>query len=131
MENYQTHLFLASPPQTWASLGEDRGASAHFHHHHHGGDVVVDSNGREVKQAVVELGVGANNYCYHGDKYCLGDESRASIEAKSGTKKGGDHKGKRRHKFAFQTRSHVDVLDDGYRWRKYGQKIVKNSKFPR
>ncbi|CAN1154052.1 Probable WRKY transcription factor 75 [Linum perenne] len=34
-------------------------------------------------------------------------------------------------KNAFQTRSQVDILDDGYRWRKYGQKAVKNNKFPR
>ncbi|KAG0456605.1 hypothetical protein HPP92_024393 [Vanilla planifolia] len=34
-------------------------------------------------------------------------------------------------RFAFQTRSQVDVLDDGYRWRKYGQKAMKNSRFPR
>ncbi|KAM0059465.1 putative transcription factor WRKY family [Helianthus debilis subsp. tardiflorus] len=34
-------------------------------------------------------------------------------------------------KHAFQTRSQVDILDDGYRWRKYGQKAVKNNKFPR
>ncbi|XP_057780399.1 probable WRKY transcription factor 43 [Salvia miltiorrhiza] len=34
-------------------------------------------------------------------------------------------------RFAFQTRSQEDILDDGYRWRKYGQKSVKNSKFPR
>ncbi|KAK1270226.1 putative WRKY transcription factor 75 [Acorus gramineus] len=37
----------------------------------------------------------------------------------------------RREKYAFQTRSQVDILDDGYRWRKYGQKSVKNNKFPR
>ncbi|KAL7606386.1 probable WRKY transcription factor 75 [Lactuca sativa] len=37
----------------------------------------------------------------------------------------------RKPKFAFQTRSQVDILDDGYRWRKYGQKAVKNNKFPR
>ncbi|KAL3814801.1 hypothetical protein ACJIZ3_016069 [Penstemon smallii] len=34
-------------------------------------------------------------------------------------------------RFAFQTRSEEDILDDGYRWRKYGQKAVKNSNFPR
>ncbi|KDP26834.1 hypothetical protein JCGZ_17992 [Jatropha curcas] len=34
-------------------------------------------------------------------------------------------------RYAFQTRSQVDILDDGYRWRKYGQKAVKNNKFPR
>ena len=34
-------------------------------------------------------------------------------------------------RFCFQTRSQVDILDDGYKWRKYGQKAVKNNKFPR
>ncbi|KAL2336081.1 hypothetical protein Fmac_010527 [Flemingia macrophylla] len=34
-------------------------------------------------------------------------------------------------RFAFQTRSADDILDDGYRWRKYGQKTVKNSIHPR
>ncbi|KAJ0095329.1 hypothetical protein Patl1_16712 [Pistacia atlantica] len=29
------------------------------------------------------------------------------------------------------TKSEVDHLEDGYRWRKYGQKAVKNSPFPR
>ncbi|KAM7260839.1 hypothetical protein ACFE04_026314 [Oxalis oulophora] len=33
-------------------------------------------------------------------------------------------------RFAFQTRSVDDILDDGYRWRKYGQKSVKNSVYP-
>ncbi|KAL7083402.1 hypothetical protein ACP275_14G159500 [Erythranthe tilingii] len=37
----------------------------------------------------------------------------------------------REPRFCFQTRSDVDVLDDGYKWRKYGQKIVKNSLHPR
>ncbi|KAG8488418.1 hypothetical protein CXB51_016469 [Gossypium anomalum] len=37
----------------------------------------------------------------------------------------------REPRFCFQTRSDVDVLDDGYKWRKYGQKVVKNSLHPR
>ncbi|XP_062226324.1 probable WRKY transcription factor 12 [Phragmites australis] len=37
----------------------------------------------------------------------------------------------REPRFCFQTRSDVDVLDDGYKWRKYGQKVVKNSVHPR
>ncbi|XP_011081140.1 probable WRKY transcription factor 43 [Sesamum indicum] len=32
---------------------------------------------------------------------------------------------------AFHTRSAEDILDDGYKWRKYGQKSVKNSVHPR
>ncbi|KAF8694038.1 hypothetical protein HU200_038488 [Digitaria exilis] len=47
----------------------------------------------------------------------------------SGKRKG--EKKERRPRYAFQTRSQVDILDDGYRWRKYGQKAVKNNKFPR
>lgn len=50
-------------------------------------------------------------------------------EVKSGKKKG--EKKIRKPRYAFQTRSQVDILDDGYRWRKYGQKAVKNNKFPR
>ncbi|RDX88917.1 putative WRKY transcription factor 75 [Mucuna pruriens] len=46
-----------------------------------------------------------------------------------GKKKG--EKKVRKPRYAFQTRSQVDILDDGYRWRKYGQKAVKNNKFPR
>jgi hypothetical protein len=32
---------------------------------------------------------------------------------------------------SFLTKSEVDHLEDGYRWRKYGQKAVKNSPYPR
>ncbi|KAF9622844.1 hypothetical protein IFM89_034276 [Coptis chinensis] len=40
-------------------------------------------------------------------------------------------KQQREPRFAFMTKSEVDHLEDGYRWRKYGQKAVKNSPFPR
>jgi hypothetical protein len=40
-------------------------------------------------------------------------------------------KRQRAPRFAFMTKSEVDHLEDGYRWRKYGQKAVKNSPFPR
>ena len=32
---------------------------------------------------------------------------------------------------AFQMRSDTDIINDGYKWRKYGQKPVKNSRHPR
>jgi hypothetical protein len=34
-------------------------------------------------------------------------------------------------KIIIQTPSEVDLLDDGYRWRKYGQKVVKGNPRPR
>ncbi|XP_071698536.1 WRKY transcription factor 71-like [Rutidosis leptorrhynchoides] len=42
-----------------------------------------------------------------------------------------DEKKQREHRFAFMTKSDIDHLEDGYRWRKYGQKAVKNSSYPR
>ncbi|CAH9106702.1 unnamed protein product [Cuscuta europaea] len=45
----------------------------------------------------------------------------------------GYNKSKRKYpaRVAFHTRSTEDILDDGYKWRKYGQKIVKNTTHPR
>ncbi|WOL15452.1 hypothetical protein Cni_G24233 [Canna indica] len=48
---------------------------------------------------------------------------------KSNSKKG--IKRSRQPRFAFMTKSEIDHLEDGYKWRKYGQKAVKNSPFPR
>ncbi|GLU22738.1 hypothetical protein SLE2022_387890 [Rubroshorea leprosula] len=45
-------------------------------------------------------------------------------------KKKADKK-QREPRVAFMTKSEVDHLEDGYRWRKYGQKAVKNSPYPR
>ncbi|XP_045823882.1 probable WRKY transcription factor 51 isoform X2 [Trifolium pratense] len=36
-----------------------------------------------------------------------------------------------KERVAFKTKSEIEVLDDGYRWRKYGKKMVKNSPNPR
>ncbi|XP_028755084.1 probable WRKY transcription factor 51 [Neltuma alba] len=34
-------------------------------------------------------------------------------------------------RIAFRTRSELDVMDDGYKWRKYGKKSVKSNPNPR
>ncbi|KAJ1423412.1 WRKY domain [Sesbania bispinosa] len=36
-----------------------------------------------------------------------------------------------RDRVAFKTKSEIEILDDGFRWRKYGKKMVKNSPNPR
>lgn len=43
----------------------------------------------------------------------------------------GTEKKEMREKVAFKTKSEVEVLDDGFKWRKYGKKMVKNSPNPR
>lgn len=43
----------------------------------------------------------------------------------------GKEKKEIREKVAFKTESKVEILDDGYKWRKYGKKMVKNSPNPR
>ncbi|KAJ1389833.1 WRKY domain [Sesbania bispinosa] len=62
------------------------------------------------------------------EKSTVSDEKPPEIPSKS-KKKG--QKRIRQPRFAFMTKSEVDHLEDGYRWRKYGQKAVKNSPFPR
>uniref|UniRef100_J3M9S5 WRKY domain-containing protein n=1 Tax=Oryza brachyantha TaxID=4533 RepID=J3M9S5_ORYBR len=66
--------------------------------------------------------------------------TKGDAEGEDKNKKGaagkGKGKGEKRPRqprlaFAFMTKSEVDHLEDGYRWRKYGQKAVKNSPFPR
>lgn len=59
-----------------------------------------------------------------------GDEEASKVREGSSRSLEVKKKGKKQ-RFAFQTRSQVDILDDGYRWRKYGQKAVKNNTFPR
>ncbi|GER26024.1 WRKY DNA-binding protein 71 [Striga asiatica] len=60
----------------------------------------------------------------------VGGEGTSTKKESKGKKKRGDEKEKG-ERFAFMTKSEIDHLDDGYRWRKYGQKAVKNSPYPR
>ncbi|GMH16724.1 hypothetical protein Nepgr_018565 [Nepenthes gracilis] len=60
-----------------------------------------------------------------------GGSSDSGIVGADMKKDGNSQKKIRSQKYAFHTRSQVDILDDGYRWRKYGQKTVKNNIFPR
>ncbi|GAB4845832.1 WRKY transcription factor [Ancistrocladus abbreviatus] len=62
-----------------------------------------------------------------------GDElesKRRKIEAYA-TELGGATRAIREPRVVVQTTSEVDILDDGYRWRKYGQKVVKGNPNPR
>ncbi|XP_047329374.1 WRKY transcription factor 71-like [Impatiens glandulifera] len=60
-----------------------------------------------------------------------GESSKKLMPKEKGILKKKAEKKERQARFAFMTKSEVDHLEDGYRWRKYGQKAVKNSPFPR
>ncbi|XP_058735547.1 probable WRKY transcription factor 13 [Vicia villosa] len=80
------------------------------------GDHYFNNNNNDKRSGVVH------------DNYHLGVCSTSSMKMKKmkGRKK------VREPRFCFKTLSaDVDVLDDGYKWRKYGQKVVKNTQHPR
>ncbi|XP_044962863.1 probable WRKY transcription factor 43 [Hordeum vulgare subsp. vulgare] len=79
-------------------------------------------NGRAAGAAAPEIGAGSSSG--------VGVGRDQETKGKGGARGRGSRKASR-PRFAFQTKSENDVLDDGYRWRKYGQKAVKNSAFPR
>ncbi|KAL0695734.1 hypothetical protein Bca4012_062914 [Brassica carinata] len=62
-----------------------------------------------------------------GNQHGVGESSKQLT--KQGKGKG--EKKEREARVAFMTKSEIDHLEDGYRWRKYGQKAVKNSSYPR
>nr|QGQ64078.1 WRKY transcription factor 55 [Santalum album] len=63
-----------------------------------------------------------------------GDEPEAKRWRKEGENEGMSAAGSRtvrEPRVVVQTTSDIDILDDGYRWRKYGQKVVKGNPNPR
>lgn len=78
----------------------------------------VSSSSNEATAAIQEV-----------DKINNNTEKPSSSKVLKPKKK--NQKKQREPRFAFMTKSDIDHLDDGYRWRKYGQKAVKNSPYPR
>jgi hypothetical protein len=99
------------------------GTSSHDREHHGGSFLAEPSNNARDGVSPPAAGRGETSAGRAGD-------ADRSIGGVVGKKKKGEKK-ERRPRYAFQTRSQVDILDDGYRWRKYGQKAVKNNNFPR
>ncbi|KAK8618556.1 hypothetical protein V6N13_132544 [Hibiscus sabdariffa] len=104
----------------------------------------VGSNGSEVMAAITpnpSISSSSNEAAGDCEEDSDNNKNKQPKESDDGDKespkkgnKAGKRKGERKQKeprFAFMTKSEVDHLEDGYRWRKYGQKAVKNSPFPR
>ncbi|KAL9241471.1 hypothetical protein vseg_015581 [Gypsophila vaccaria] len=76
------------------------------------------------------LGVWEEGRDFNGRKR-NGEEDRLGVSGLMKMKKMKTRRKVREPRFCFKTMSDVDVLDDGYKWRKYGQKVVKNTLHPR
>lgn len=113
MENTHPKLFLGTQPALSLMTNYELGSSGFLGHDHH-------YRGRNNKVTVKEVRNEDDVLEIKDGKYCNKKENKGEKKEKT-----------RKPRFAFQTRSQVDILDDGYRWRKYGQKAVKNNKFPR
>ncbi|XP_057722176.1 probable WRKY transcription factor 50 [Arachis stenosperma] len=72
------------------------------------------------------------NYVFHHQQPIQVEGATSNFESSSSTNISSGHEKKEaKHRYAFKTKSEVEVLDDGYKWRKYGKKMVKNSPNPR
>nr|QWQ79536.1 WRKY transcription factor protein 18 [Zanthoxylum armatum] len=64
-----------------------------------------------------------------------GGTSSSQVEGPSNSEGANNESGRERklvkERVAFKTKSEVEILDDGFKWRKYGKKMVKNSPNPR
>ncbi|KAG6492230.1 probable WRKY transcription factor 26 [Zingiber officinale] len=59
------------------------------------------------------------------------DSKRWKAEGENEGVPGPGNRTVREPRVVVQTQSDIDILDDGYRWRKYGQKVVKGNPNPR
>ncbi|KAM0976349.1 hypothetical protein FF1_019323 [Malus domestica] len=77
----------------------------------------------------------SDEYCLSSKRSSGGDDSHhpylGGLSAMKMKKMKAIRRKVREPRFCFKTLSDVDVLDDGYKWRKYGQKVVKNTQHPR
>nr|XP_018685822.1 PREDICTED: WRKY transcription factor WRKY24-like isoform X1 [Musa acuminata subsp. malaccensis] len=104
----------AAPPEaSEASFGGPDNSSASF------GDSIIDLSSRRSNrggEALDETEPDAKRWKTEGDHEELSAPGNRAT---------------REPRVVVQTQSDVDILDDGYRWRKYGQKVVKGNPNPR
>nr|GEW66768.1 DNA-binding WRKY [Tanacetum cinerariifolium] len=94
-------------------------------------DLRDQSNGSKHWEMV---GTPENSSVSIGDDEFVEDEAHAKRLKMDSENEGTSMEGSRtvrEPRVVVQTISDIDILDDGYRWRKYGQKVVKGNPNPR
>ncbi|OMO93362.1 DNA-binding WRKY [Corchorus capsularis] len=98
----------------------------------------ISKKDQESSQATVEHPSGSSDSEEAGENETGADEKdedepepkRQNTEYRV-TEAASSHRTVTEPRIIVQTTSEVDLLDDGYRWRKYGQKVVKGNPYPR
>ncbi|KAE9610655.1 hypothetical protein Lal_00029670 [Lupinus albus] len=94
-----------------------------------GGSETLATLNSSISSSSTEAGAEEDSGKSKKDGHVKGEGGENSKKGNKDKKKG--EKKQKEPRFAFMTKSEVDHLEDGYRWRKYGQKAVKNSPYPR
>ncbi|XP_044493954.1 probable WRKY transcription factor 51 isoform X2 [Mangifera indica] len=95
----------------------------YYHHdHHHRDQDNQDSYSSQsmVSSETIPQGTSSDATSSNSNMKC---ENRMAMKKKKDTELG--------NRVAFKTKSELEVMDDGFKWRKYGKKSVKNSPNPR
>ncbi|KAL0720820.1 hypothetical protein Bca4012_035419 [Brassica carinata] len=106
--------------------------SAVFDHHgDHSDSFVIQQDDNTTSGS---LGEDDLSVMSRGEEADCGSEPEAKRWKGESETNGGNGNGSktvREPRIVVQTTSDIDILDDGYRWRKYGQKVVKGNPNPR
>ncbi|KAK6157871.1 hypothetical protein DH2020_012119 [Rehmannia glutinosa] len=108
------------------------------HQHHQPNEGVPSNRDQESSQVTPEHISGSSDSEEMGDAETRvnerdedePDSKRRNIEVQT-SEQASSHRTVTEPRIIVQTTSEVDLLDDGYRWRKYGQKVVKGNPYPR
>ncbi|GMH12386.1 hypothetical protein Nepgr_014227 [Nepenthes gracilis] len=86
----------------------------------------------EDDRSFIFSGHAHNHLRYHANQvHDYVDASSSHDGVRSGDNSGGQETRQVRERVAFRTKSEVEILHDGFKWKKYGKKTVKNSPNPR
>ncbi|CAO2817993.1 unnamed protein product [Amaranthus hypochondriacus] len=69
--------------------------------------------------------------CHGNEFFDIGESSNIQNEGENSNRESIRNIKEKKGRIAFRMKSEMDVVDDGYKWRKYGKKMVKNSPNPR
>uniref|UniRef100_A0A6V7QZ03 WRKY domain-containing protein n=1 Tax=Ananas comosus var. bracteatus TaxID=296719 RepID=A0A6V7QZ03_ANACO len=98
-------------------------------------DFIFFDEGSTPPTSFAQFGTGAITPQPATESAYAGQSSGSSVPASGSSTTSGIRYGRgreaRTERIAFRMKSEVEIVDDGFRWRKYGKKSVKNSPNPR